>query len=236
MDSSLIEKIRKLLVLSKSTNENEAKLAAQKASELMQKHQIDMADVLVKEVKSEKIVRENYEVEGLRMKYVWVETLGNAVAKLFDGFVLTTGQLHGTRFIFVGYPKDIEAMKMLFEHLYSSWLSIVEADLKEAKSLHIGDWKPRDTMKFKLGHGQGYAHRIMQRCIELVRARKAAVSSSGSTGTALVVVKDQAIVEWKQQNGIKTVSRSQSTGSATGAAYGMRAGSNAALGGATTGG
>ena len=230
--SDVIEKIKKLLALSKSSNENEARLAAQKASELMQKHQIDAADVLIQEVKTQKIVRENYEVEGLRMKYVWVETLGYAVARLFDGSVLTTGQLHGTRFIFVGYPKDIEAMRMLFRHLYDSWLSIVEADLQAAKADHVGNWKPRDTMKFKLGHGQGYASRISQRCDELVAARKAAVSRSSGSGTALVLVKDRALEEWKTENNIRTVKRHQSSGSMSGYAHGVRAGSNAALGGA----
>lgn len=232
---NVIEKIKKLLALSKSSNENEARLAAQKASELMEKHQIAAADVLVEEAKTQSIVRESYEVEGLRMKYVWVETLGNAVARLFDGTVLVTGQLHGTRFIFVGYPKDIEAMKMLFKHLYDSWCSIVEQDLKEAKANHYGSWAPKDTMKFKLGHGQGYAARISQRCDELVKARKAAVSASSGSGTALIVVKDRALEEWKVENKIRTVKRTQSSGSLSGAAYGVRAGNNAALGGAIAG-
>ena len=42
MDEKLIEKIKKLLALSESSNENEAKIAMLKAQELLAKHKLSI--------------------------------------------------------------------------------------------------------------------------------------------------------------------------------------------------
>jgi hypothetical protein len=52
MTETLIEKVRKLLALAESPNENEAALAAEKAQELMLRHGIDMAQVAAASGKS----------------------------------------------------------------------------------------------------------------------------------------------------------------------------------------
>ena len=70
MDNKLIEKIQKLLALSGSSNENEAKAAMTKAQELMLKHNIDMRSV--KEHDSEYIneLSEAFKREHPSMKYI----------------------------------------------------------------------------------------------------------------------------------------------------------------------
>ena len=40
----------------------------------------------------------------------------------------------------------------------------VEANLRDAKGSNPIPFEPRDTMKFKQGHGQGYAFAIFRRC------------------------------------------------------------------------
>ena len=42
---AIVEKVQKLLRLAKSSNKHEAELAAQRASEPMEKYQIDAADM-----------------------------------------------------------------------------------------------------------------------------------------------------------------------------------------------
>lgn len=46
MEEKIVEKIKKLLALSKSPNENEAMAAALKAQALMAKYEIDLSQVL----------------------------------------------------------------------------------------------------------------------------------------------------------------------------------------------
>jgi hypothetical protein len=229
-DPNLLAKIRKLLALGQSPNEHEAMVALAMASSLMEKHQISMSAVDVAAVGKSGMERELYTVEGLRMKYMWVVTLGNAAAALYDGTVLLHNGLHGTSFFFVGTPGDIPLMKSTFEYLYQSQSSIAAADLVSAKAQSPYPFRPKDTMKFKLGHGQAFAQRVYARAKELANLRKAAVSSF-STGTALVVLKDRMLADWKVQNKIRTVNLKQSAGSAAGSRYGDAAGRAIPLGG-----
>ena len=228
-DPNLLAKIRKLLALGSSPNEHEAMSALAMASTLMERHQISMSAVDVAAVSKSGMDRELYTVEGLRMKYMWVVTLGNSAAAMYDGTVLLHHGLHGTSFYFVGTPGDIPLMKATFEYLYQSQSSICLADLASAKAKADRPYQPRDTMKFKLGHGQAFAQRVYVRCKELAAARKVSVAK---TGTALVVLKDRMLAEWKSSNGIRTVAMKQSAGSSTGSAYGDAAGRSIPLGGA----
>lgn len=239
--SDIIDKIKKLLALSKSENQHEAELAAKRASDLMQKYQIDSAVVEASSIKSgkERVADVHFTVPDLRMKYQWVVTLGSAAAALFDGEILVNRRLHGTGFVFVGFKSEIPMMEQMFLHLYHSWKGFVERDLESAKAAHFAitdaPWTPSKTMKFKHGHGQGYADALYWRCIAIAKERNAKIEQANVSCTALVLVRKDALVEWKQQKGIRTVRLKQTQGSSNGRAYGERAGSKVALGGAITG-
>ena len=93
VEQKVVEKIQKLLRLGTSSNEHEAKLAMERASDLMRKHQLSMSQVDVEQVKGTGMVRERHHVRGLKMKLHWVVDLAQASAKLFDGeitFVTST--------------------------------------------------------------------------------------------------------------------------------------------------
>lgn len=229
----LIERIQKLLALSKSENQHEAELATQRASELMEKYQIDMAEAALSEAQSEQVEHEYYDVPGLKMKYVWVVRLAWAAAKLYDAEVLMPRTLHKTTIHWIGYKSDIEMAKTTFEHLYRSWITFVERDLLAEKRRFAefsGSWKPRDTMKFKQGHGQGYAISLLSRAEQLAKERKNHVKASGSTGTALVVVKDTAVMDEVNRRKGKRNGK-ETTGSGAGYHAGRQAGNTVALGG-----
>ena len=251
--SEMIEKIKKLLALSKSSNQHEAELAAKRASELMEKYQISSASVEASSIKSgkERVADVHFEVPDLRMKYQWVVILGQAAAKLFDGTILVNTRLHGTGFVFVGFESEIPLMREMFLHLYRSWQGFVEQDLDEAKSRHqlnrermatlygesltaFASWAPKDTMKFKHGHGQGYAEALLVRCINLANERKAKMQAASQTCTALVIVRDQEVQKFLDDRGCKTKNLKQTRGDASGYSAGARAGNSVALGGALT--
>tara|TARA_R110000765_G_scaffold319259_1_gene411371 strand:+ start:78 stop:791 length:714 start_codon:yes stop_codon:yes gene_type:complete len=230
----IIEKIQKLLALGQSDNEHEASLAMKRANELMEKHQLSMSQIDVDKLASSDIQEENYTVKGQKMKLKWIVTLAQGSAKLFDGEVLVNNQLHGTNFIFVGFADDIELMKALFEHLYTSWFTIVAADLLAAKH-HNRDygwkpWKPKDTMGFKAGHGKSYAETVYFRAKSMAEERKTKVQAT-TTGTALVLVKDGALADYGESQGWRMGRRTNSSnGSTAGRLAGQIAGKAANMG------
>ena len=230
--STLISRIQKLMALSKSDNQHEAELAAAKASQLMEEYQIGVSEVEIKtSYASHNIVEEGYVVEGLKLKLHWVESLAHGCAKLFDATILANSRLHGTSFRFVGFPEDIAAAKALFEHLYLSWYGICERDLRSAKDWqfvqHGTRFTPGDTMKFKQGHGVGYAGAIFRRCVELAKERKGHVST---TGTSLVVVKDTALTDYGRAHKWTTTKQATSLGSSDGLRAGRAAGGSVHIG------
>ena len=229
--SKIIDRIRKLLALSSSNNQHEAELAAQRASEMLEQHQLSMSDVEVRDIERSRVIKEEYVVGGQKMKLLWITQLARAAARLFDGEVLSYRKLHGTSFAFIGFPDDVAMMKPMFEHLYNAWFGIVEADLRAAKMEHGGRWEPCDTMLFKAGHGKAYANALQCRCHDLAAERKRRVSGT-APGTALVLVKDVAIKNFGVADGWVHVKTHQSTGSESGRRYGRAAGESVALGGA----
>jgi len=236
--TKLIDRVRKLQALATSDNQHEAEAAAKMASDLMEKHQLSMSEVDIKELKNSGITEENYTVDGQKMKLNWITNLAHGCAKLFDGTILVNGKLHGTSFVFVGFEEDIPMMKAMFENLYATWHMTVAVDLGVAKSEHNKQheingwnpprWAPKDTMGFKAGHGAAYSNAIYWRCVELARDRKNNVGKT-ATGTALVIMKDQQMDEYGTKKGWATRKQTQSTGTASGRRFGREAGNSARL-------
>lgn len=231
----MLDKLKKLFALGKSPNQHEAEAALRKASEIMQQYQIDHAEVDMREMGS--IGRgEDVVVEKAGAARHWVYVLANASAKMFDGAAIHAPTKEEMRIQFVGTKSDIMAMRMLFNHLWESWLSIVEADLRNekerVKEITIGDfyWSPASTMKYKHGHGVGFAQAIDARVSEIVMARRAEVSKT-VTGRDLVVVKGQQLQTWMDKHTTKGSHRS-SGGSNAGRNAGYAAGERIPLGGA----
>lgn len=230
----MLEKLRKLFALGNSPNQHEAELAMAKANELMREHQISADQIDMHEAGnisgSDIFIVAN---AGGARHWVWV--LADAAAKLFDGRALHAGTTGEMRIRFVGTKTDMQAMKMMFDHLWKSWLSIVEADLRNEKDrvrqLTIGDmyWPPATTMKYKHGHGVGFADVVNKRVQELVEERRASVEKS-ATGRDLIVVKGQALANWMKDNS-RQGGNASSTGSGAGMAAGARAGQAIPLGG-----
>lgn len=257
--SEMIEKIRKLLALSQSSNQHEAELAAKRASELMTKYQISSASVEASSIKSgkERVADVHFEVPDLRMRYQWVITLGLAAAKLFDGTILVNTSLHGTSFTFVGFESELPLMRELFLHLYRAWQGFVDTDLAAVKAeakrnvermaaaydrptSDYASWEPKHTMKYKHGHGQGYATAIYLRCTKIAEERvetlrRADADTSSNACTALVLVRTEEVDRFLKNRGVgKPRKMRQTTGSDSGVQAGYKAGHSVALDGALT--
>lgn len=232
----MLDKLKKLFALGNSPNQHEAEAALRKANEIMQQYQIDHAEVDMREMGSIG-ASDTFTVANAGGARHWVWVLGHAAARMFDGAALHAGVTGEMKLRFVGTRQDMEATKMLFEHLWKSWLSIVEADLRSekqrVKELTIGDfyWSPSSTMRYKHGHGIGFAGAIAHRVSEIVKARQQEVSKT-VTGRDLIVVKGQQLAVWMAANSRTGGSGSSSSGSSAGRSAGMAAGEKIPLGGA----
>jgi hypothetical protein len=86
---SVLTKIRKLLELSKSSNEHEAATAAARAAELMLKHEIEEADLEAAKPQAEQVVHPVVDevIDENRRKVAWKFYILTALARAFGGDV-----------------------------------------------------------------------------------------------------------------------------------------------------
>ena len=104
-------KVQKLLALSSSPNEHEAKAAMLRAQALLARYHMSMAEVTdgVGTAKEEPVVRAWCEVSGMRS---WVRDLAEVVAKNFRCVVgFSSKGKHEP--VFVGYESDAETAKQV---------------------------------------------------------------------------------------------------------------------------
>lgn len=116
-DDKIVDKIRKLLALSRSENVNEAALAAERAHRLMLEHRLTLSDVT--SALPEGVIED--EICDERMMSIWRFGLLTTCARSYYCTTvrieedLTTGR---TRVIasILGRKDDVEAVRCLFEH------------------------------------------------------------------------------------------------------------------------
>lgn len=114
MEEKIVEKIKKLLALSKSPNENEAMAAALKAQALMAKYEIDLSQIETNE--DRKIVERIYCDNGKHEMKKWKYGLATIVANNF----MCKMFLYGTSVVFYGYEEDAEIALNTFRYLYEA--------------------------------------------------------------------------------------------------------------------
>lgn len=116
-DRRVLEKIRRLLMLAKDpSNEHEAALAAEKARELLTKHNLSLKDVELGSIASgERHVQMGARVE----RWLWV--LAKAAAELVDSETLVIRFGPGDNVIaFCGIPQNVETAEVTFGYLAAS--------------------------------------------------------------------------------------------------------------------
>lgn len=128
--NELKEKIQRLLALSSNNpNQNEAEVAAQKAQELLQKYNIDLAEVLIhKGVKAEDI--EILEARASYSDYTktrWKEYLATVIGKGYMTEVLGDN----TNVWFIGRAADTEISAYVFTHLQHRLAELVKIEYKK---------------------------------------------------------------------------------------------------------
>lgn len=113
MDIKLVEKIKKLLALSESSNENEAKVAMLKAQELLAKHKLSM-----KEIKDYTIINISIKEKVSNVSFrqgKWKAQLGSLIAENFGCYQYFKRGTSRT-IAFFGREEDILVCNIVLEY------------------------------------------------------------------------------------------------------------------------
>lgn len=113
MNIGIIEKIKKLLSLSESSNENEAKIAMLKAQELLMKHKLSMREVKEFKVYNSAIKEKASSITFTKAK--WKSKLAKLIADNFGCYHYFHSR-YSHQIVFFGREEDIEVCNIVLEY------------------------------------------------------------------------------------------------------------------------
>ena len=180
----VIEKIKKLLALATSDNPHEAALAASRASDLLLKHNLSMAEVEATTGKqTEEYVKDTSFAGGKKQEYNWRSYLMNHVA--IHNFTKLVRTLSTASFNLIGKPSNIEVSKYLFEYLATEVVRLATQEWKQHKGKTYSS-----AQKWKRDFSDAAVAEIGATLKEIRRQEQ---TEAGTM--ALVVVSDKALKE-----------------------------------------
>jgi len=141
------DKVRKLLALSKSDNENEAAIALEKANELISKFELDESALRFKSIS----------IKSSKIYVAWRTVVANAVSWLYCCHKYR--QTNDGVFIFTGEELDAFLAGEMFEYL----IKTIERSAKKAV-------RKNAKLKFRRDFKFGMASRLYDRIMELGEA------------------------------------------------------------------
>jgi hypothetical protein len=184
--AKIVDKVRKLLALSTSPNENEAASAAEKAQALLAEYNLS-----VEEIKQDGSRVEDIFITKARLRtpsVPWIRYIGGACAALYfckyyytHDYVYTAqrkcGYIRKDIHSFVGAEHNIAVADMMFEYL----IKTVDRLSKEGqKSVH-----PRERTSYDTSFKQACSLRLASRIKERIEAAKQGKVKSETTGKNL---------------------------------------------------
>tara|TARA_Y100000310_G_C20697297_1_gene826629 strand:- start:3436 stop:4155 length:720 start_codon:yes stop_codon:yes gene_type:complete len=184
----ILDRIKKLLSLSHSSNENEAALAAAQVQKLLLKHNLSLADLGKAEIEAETRINEELIWESGRMP-AWRTYLVSGVARAFGCRPLVTQGRRYTALKMVGSSVDITVAKVTLEYL-----EMVVDDLTTENAYGRGK-------RYVNSYRVGLVARLTARLAERAKANEAEVMQEASeAGTALVLRKQGSLSDYFRDN------------------------------------
>lgn len=182
----IIEKVRKLLALSNSSNEHEAALAAAHAQRLLAEHNLAMSELEVKEEGAG-------EAELLVAKTVakWLSSLFATVANAFDCFPIVTTNQDNSRLRFIGVGEDPGVAACTLQYLIKDLRRLASGYLSNLE-LRDGKQAAADRQRIRTSYLLGGVHGIRQ----ALQNQKA---QTPTTSKALVPIKDALIKQYREE-------------------------------------
>lgn len=190
----IIDKVKKLLALSRSSNEHEAGLALENANKLLMKHNLEMADI--DEVSLNDIIEENDLISGKRIMS-WKINLLDAVMRLNGCQILMHNVRNGNKRISaIGKKHNIEVSVSMYEYL----IKTMDRNLKE---------KQKDDIIDPFSYRMGFCSAISRKVNDIIREREQNKNDFNNACTALIVL-DKALVNQFMNEKYKNIKESKS--------------------------
>ena len=152
------DKIRKLLSLAESPNENEAKLALLKARALMAEHKLTETDL--RGLTEQKVVYSELGVTCTAMTDVWAAALGVVIAEHYCCKCVRRRKPGGkvNRIAFIGLEEDFDIAKKIYLYAHDCIKAYGKCIQKEKKSV----WSASDIRKACNAYGNGFVAGLNQ--------------------------------------------------------------------------
>lgn len=179
----VIEKVRKLLALSHSSNEHEAALAASHAQRLLAEHNLAMSELDVREAGAGEV-----ELQVARTVPKWLSSLFATVANGFDCFPIVTTTAHHSRLRFIGVGEDPAVASCTLHFLMKELRRLAAAYLRLTEDRQ-GRLSAAERQRIRTSYLLGGVQGIRQ----ALASQKA---DTPTTCTALVPVKDALIKQY----------------------------------------
>ncbi len=159
-DSSIRDKIAKLLALAESPNEHEAKLALLRARELMAKYKLRPEEC--QKAKNAKVVRGTIGITCTAMTNSWAPTLSAVIAESYCCRSYRTRE-HGRRTYtigLVGLEEDFEICKRILLYAYDCIFSYCKHNIPKDPHEPSGTYRSRCN-----AYGWGFTH-VVKKALE----------------------------------------------------------------------
>jgi len=190
----IIDRIRKLLALAdltKNPNEEEAASAARMAADLLQRHNLDMADLATPANPAIGPHASIYEPAYTQNR--WKAVLCNGVAPTYFCRYYTTPEgLNGATLTFVGKQHNADVALSIATYLIST---IARMANTAAAAAHAAD-KKTNPAKFRRSYAEGAAARMYHRLEQIRREAEAATPATPTTpGLPALYTQELALVD-----------------------------------------
>lgn len=184
-NDKVMEKIRKLLALAGSSNENEAKQALLKARKLMAENKLSQADI---DLDEQTVMHIDTGVTCTKMTNPWAATLCAVVAEYYC-CKCTRQHYKGDRKVtmyLVGLKDDVELCNKIYHYAYETALSLISRNIHRYHSESASQVRERRN-----AFGWGFARGVQY---ALEEQRRAAEDNKESWG--LVMVTPQPVLDF----------------------------------------
>lgn len=182
----VIERVRKLLALSSSSNQHEAALAAAHAQRLLAEHNLAMSELDVHEQGAGEA-----ELQVARTVQKWLSSLFATVANGFDCFPIVTTTAGCSRLRFIGVGEDPAVACCTLQYLIKELRRLATAYLRTSEAAQ-GRLSATERQRIRTSYLLGGVQGVRQ----ALAAQKA---HTPTTSSALVPVKDALIRQYREQ-------------------------------------
>ncbi len=196
----VIERVRKLLALSNSSNEHEAALAAAHAQRLLAEHNLAMSELEAKEEGAGEA-----ELQVAKSVPKWVSSLFATVAQAFDCFAVVSATPTMSRLRFIGVAEDPEVASCTMQYLMAELKRLATSYLRQESSKRQ-EIEPSERNRIRNSYLLGGVYGVRQ-------AMSAQKAETPTTSMALVPVKEALIRQYQKEKigAVRTQRRRSST-------------------------